>query len=399
MSQDHVISTDETLYWESLRRLDGWLRSQEYKAYDPFDGLSSFLRPLTFRKRFPQQVLQQFVRRNPWNLRPLLGIKPHRSTKGMGFLAAGYARLSVLTSDAEFEERARWCYRWLMENGTPGYSGHCWGNAFDYVSRGSDIPRGAPTVVWSGLIGHHFIEGYRIYKDPEYLKVAVSVGEFILHDLPRISTAGGLCLSYVTDTPIAVHNANLLGARLLAELYGETGEGRYLEVATEAARYSAAAQLENGAWYYGEESKFHWIDNWHTAYNLDSLLEYQTNTGDEQFQSVLRKGMDFYVRHFFREDGAARYYWDRDYKFDIQSCSQAIDTLILFSTTWARPEWAALAERVARWTIDNMQDRSGYFYLWKNKWFTNTTPTFHWGAATMFHALSQLLSEVHNRER
>ena len=77
----------DTPYWQSLQRLDRWLVEHDYKAYDPFDGLSSFLRPLTFYKKFPQQVLQQAVRRNPFNLRPLLGIKPHISTKGMGFLA------------------------------------------------------------------------------------------------------------------------------------------------------------------------------------------------------------------------------------------------------------------------------------------------------------------------
>jgi hypothetical protein len=58
----------------------------------------------------------------------------------------------------------------------------------------------------------------------------------------------------------------------------------------------------------------------------------------------------------------------------------------------------ALAEKVAGWTIANMQDPSGYFYLWKNAYFTNRTPTMHWGAATMFHALAHLLRERTARE-
>lgn len=384
--------------WESVQRLDTWLVRNDYKGYDPFDGLSSFLRPLTFYKRFPQQVLQQGVRRNPFNLRPLLGIKPHRSTKGMGFLAGGYLNLFMLTGDARYEERTRWALDWLMANASKGYSGYCWGNAFDYISRGSDIPKFAPTVVWSGLIGHEFIEAYRTLKDQKYLDVARSIATHILKDLPRFNEPNGMVISYVTDANLAVHNANLIGARMLAEVYRETGEQELLDIATAAVRYGVKGQLENGAWYYGEHPMYHWIDNWHTAYNLDSILGYQICTGNTEFQPALDKGMDFYVKHFFTEEGGPKYYWDRVYKYDIQSASQAIDTLTFFSREWQRPEYLALAERVALWTIRAMQDPDGYFYLWKNSWFTNTTPTFHWGAATMHHALAHYLRERTSRE-
>jgi hypothetical protein len=392
------VSYAQTPYWDSLQRLDSWLVRHDYKAYDPFDGLLSYLRPLTLYMKFPQQVLQMGVRRIPWNVRPLLGIKPHTSTKGMGFLAGGYLHLYLLSGEKRYLERTQWALDWLMQNSSKGYSGYCWGNAFDYISRGSNIPKFAPTVVWSGLIGHEFIEAWRALKDERYLDVARSIGTHILKDLPRFAVPNGTCISYVTNDKLAVHNSNLLGARMLAELFKETGDTALRDIATEAVRYSARAQLENGAWYYGEDPMYHWIDNWHTAYDLDAILGYQLNTGNTEFQPVLEKGLQFYVDHFFTEEGGPRYYWDRDYKFDIQSASQSIDTLTLFSREWKRPDLLALAERVAAWTIRNMQDPEGYFYMWKNNWFTNTTPTFHWGAATMFHALANLLRERTSRE-
>ncbi len=382
----------------SIERLDAWLVRNDYKAYDPFDGLSSYLRPLTFRLRFPQQVLQQAVRRNPFNLRPMLGIKPHTSTKGMGFLAGGYLNLFLLTGEKRWEEKMRWAFDWLMTNNSKGYSGYCWGNAFDYISRGSDIPAGAPTVVWSGLIGHEFIEAYRATKDPRYLEVCRSIATHILKDLPRFKVPNGTCISYVTDMELAVHNANLIGARMLAEVYRETGEKELYDIATEAVRYSATAQLPNGAWYYGEDPMYHWIDNWHSAYNLDAILGYELATGNTEFHPFLEKGMDFYVQHFFTPEGGPKYYWDRAYKFDIQSASQSIDTLTMFARAWDRPALLDLAEKVAHWTIRHMQDPDGYFYLWKNSWFTNRTPTFHWGAATMHHALAHHLRERISRE-
>jgi len=43
---------------EPIRRLDTWLTSQDYKAYDPFDGLNAWLRPLAVG-RLGKQLLQQ----------------------------------------------------------------------------------------------------------------------------------------------------------------------------------------------------------------------------------------------------------------------------------------------------------------------------------------------------
>jgi hypothetical protein len=377
--------------WKALQRLDAWLVRTDYKAYDPFDGLSSWLRVFTLRKALPQRMLQQFVRRNPFNLRPLIGITPHRSTKGMGFLGGAYLKLHALTGEEQYRDRARWCFDWLIEHQSTGYSGSCWGNAFDYISRGSYIPRGAPTIVWSGLIGHNFVEAYRALGDTRYLDIARSVCAFIMKDLPRIPAPVGVCLSYVTDGTIAVHNSNLLGARLLAEVYKETGDGKYRDLATEAVRYSAAGQLPNGAWYYGEEPKFHWIDNWHTAYNLDAILDYQRNAGSNEFDAVISRGLEFYLDNFFTEEAGPKYYAGRVYRYDIQSASQSIDTLALFGTVFKRNDLLHLATRVAGWTIDKMQDPEGYFYLWKSSSWTNTTPTFHWGGATMLHALAHLL--------
>ena len=44
-----------------------------------------------------------------------------------------------------------------------------------------------------------------------------------------------------------------------------------------------------------------------------------------------------------------------------------------------------LALKVALWTIEQMQDRTGYFYYRRySPWLVNKTPTLHWGQATMF---------------
>ncbi len=177
---------------------------------------------------------------------------------------------------------------------------------------------------------------------------------------------------------------------MLAELYQILGDERYKKLSLSALEYSINCQRDDGSWYYGEDNKYHWIDNWHTAYNLDSILGCRNVFNSEKLDLSLSKGLKFYLANFFTELGAPKYYWDREYKFDIQSASQSIDTLILFKNYYKSEDLVQLAEKMAEWTISNMQDMSGYFYLWKNKFFTNKTPTLHWGSATMYHALTNL---------
>ena len=159
----------------SIGQLSHWLEDHDYRAYDTFDGLNArLLRPLTFNRSLLRIVLQQGVRRFPLNLRPLLGITPERSTKGIGFLARGFIRLYRSTGDVMWRGRAESMLQWLLENKSPGYSGACWGNHFDYQSRSVFVTKFCPSVVWTSLIGHAFLDAYDQFHDEKYLETAIS---------------------------------------------------------------------------------------------------------------------------------------------------------------------------------------------------------------------------------
>lgn len=380
---------------QSLKRVDVWLENHDYAAYDPFDGLSSFLRPLTLEGKLPRQVLQQTVKRTPFNVRPLLGIGRHRSTKGMGFLARGYLRWSDF--DSNRRKQARMCLDWLQEHTTPGFSGACWGNAFDYQSRLFYLPAGQPTVVWSALIGHAFVDAFEAGMDRQYLDTARSTCEFILCDLPRSRDNQGICISYIASATVSVHNANALAAGLLSRVHRHTNEQKLRELAEGALAYATGHQNPDGSWYYGEATNLHWIDNWHTGYVLDSLLDHYQATGDSRFLGNWRRGLDFYAGKFFAPDGCPKYYPDSVYPVDIQCAAQSIETLC--RSAELHPSCLALAKNVASWTISHMQDRTGYFYFQRHRRLVNRTPCLHWGQATMLSALSLLLNKLNPDER
>jgi hypothetical protein len=376
--------------YESIGRLSDWLDKSDYRGYDTFDGLNArFVRPLTFESNFLRTVLQQGVRRFPLNLRPVLGIRKSHSTKGMGFLARGFIRLHQSTGDPAWSDKAEFALQWLIDNQSKGYKGACWGNHFDYQSRSFFLPKGVPTVVWTSLIGHALLDGYDHFKKERYLEIAVSACEHILHDLDTYSDGEGACITYVPGMKSWVHNANTLGGSLLARTYTHTRNEAYRALAQKAMQYTAQYQRPDASWWYGEKSNLHWVDNFHTAYVLDCFKFYAENTGDTRFDQNMMRGYEYWKSTFFLPDGTPRYYNQKTLPLDIQCSSQAIDTLVFFSDR--DPESLPLAMKVAQWTIENMQDRSGYFYYRRySPWLVNKTPTLHWGQATMLCALAGL---------
>jgi glycosyltransferase involved in cell wall biosynthesis len=375
----------------SLRRVAAWIEAHDCKAYDPGDGQLSFLRHFALGQPFLRRLLTAFVLRAPFNIRPWIGIRPHVSTKGMGYLAWGYCKRYARTKDDRFATRARACLDWLVEHRAPGYQQPCWGNHFAFTTRGGTIPALEPTIVWSSLIGQAFLEAHRVFGEARYLEVASGICDWI-QALPREATPTGSCISYVAFEQSSIHNSNMLGAALLAQVGSLTGDAKALEVARQAMTYSCARLNPDGSWFYGENPKYHWIDCFHTGYNLDSLKRYRDSSGDRSFDGQMRRGFAYFKQRFFEPTGRPKYYHDRVYPIDIQCAAQAIDTLTLF----AGEDAAALdlARKVAGWTIDNMQANDGHFYYRDLGWAVNKTPMLHWGQGTMFKALSHLLSQA-----
>lgn len=382
----------ESVLTESLARLERWLESHDYAAYDPFDGLDAWIRPLAVTP-FSRQLLQQGVRRFPWNLRPVLGIRPATSTKAVGYLARAYLRLYRLRGELDHLAAAEGCLAWLLEHASPGYAGLCWGNHFDYQSRVFYLPKGEPTVVWTALIAHAFLDAWELTGKAEYADAAGSVAEFILTDLERRPEGEGLCISYIPSSYRCVHNANVLAAGALARTAAVRGDRQLLEVAASAIAYTAGCQRDDGSWWYGEADNLHWVDNFHTGYVLDSLSHFMRASGDGSCRGAYARGADFFTAHFFLADGTPRYYWDRTWPVDIQCAAQAIESLVVIADERQDDHALSLAGKVAAWTIENMQDADGYFYFQRWPLVVNRTPMLHWGQATMLHALTVLFEK------
>jgi len=383
--------TQQKIY-NSLKKVEKWVEDHDYKGYEPFDGLSSRLRPLTFGNLFLDRLLLQLIRQSPVNLRPILGVKPLDSTIGRGYMVWGYCNMFKLTGDSIYKTKAVSCLKWLMENKSPNYNEYTWGKHFDFAARGGLYKAFEPILIWTALIGHAFLEAYELFNEKKYLEVSESICQWIMN-LPKTQTSTGFCLGYLKDDSGGlIHNSNMFGAAMLARTAKHNGNHEYLAAAKGAMTFSCFRQLSNGAWLYGEVPKYNWIDNFHTGYNLDALKCYIDSTGDRDFEDALKNGLVFYKKNFFEKNGRPKYYHNRAYPIDSQCAAQAIDTLANFAD---RDEEALkLAEKVALWVINNMQNKRGFFYYRQYLFGIKAkTPMLHWAQTTTYKALVLFLSK------
>lgn len=390
---DGISNLDEVQ--SSLAALQAWVEARNYRGYEPFDGLSSWARPVAFGNLFGERLLMQLIRQSPWNLRPLLGVSKKDSTKGRGYMAWGYLILYRATEREDYLQKATACLEWLDQHKVPRFTHHSWSNHFDFVSRGGRYSSDDPIIVWTALIGQAYLEAFELTQRAWFLEIAMSISEWIMH-LPREQTAQGACISYLPEVQSSIHNSNMLGAAMLARTACHTGNENYMAVAHEAMAYSCSRQRPDGSWWYAEDPKYHWIDNFHTGYNLESLHTYLEATESTEFRPNLDRGLVYLKETFFEPNGRPKYYHDRSYPIDIQCAAQAIDTLAQLSKD--DPDSLALAQKVARWTINEMQDDAGYFYYRQYPLVKAKTPMLHWGQATMFKALAQLTAALMARQ-
>lgn len=373
---------------DKSRRLLEYCRAHDWAGYDPYDALNSPLTRLPpLDRRLPRLVLTQLLKRSPINIRPLLLIPKTQNPKALALFLAAVLRMPHLGEEQPVLADA--LTRRLIELRSPSSRYWCWGYSFPWQTRTLIVPRAAPNLVCTVFVASALLDAFEHFGDARYLTMAVNAAEYIHDDL--FWTGTGISAGFGYPTPavrVHIHNANLLGAALLCRVSAASGDTRFLDAANRAARYSATCQAADGSWPYGEADTQGWIDNFHTGYNLCALRVIARAFSGDGFDVRIRNGFEFYRAHFFRPDGAARYYHDRTYPIDIHSVAQSLITLMTLRDLDA--DNVALAERVYRWAVRHMLAPEGFFYYRVLRFATIKTPYMRWSQAWMLLAMAEL---------
>lgn len=411
-----------------------WSRNREYAGYSKHDALNSpFLSACSLQQPLLRLIITQGVMRFPVNIRPLLGVPTGRNPKGIGLFA--YAYLDLAERATNDEERAV-CVQeaasllsWLIAHaapnapasnalcetfstvreldGTPTLNGMGWGYHYPWQDQGFFQPRHYPNRVVTSWIGFAFLRAYEVTGELRFLDACEDIAIF-LTDNPRVlyEDPDQRCLSYVPveDINWAVMDVSALVAAFLArylaarEKAGKPSSDQATQFHSMARRLMAFVvdkQTDYGAWFYTWPANDSHIkhDNYHTAIILDCLADFMTYSNDHRWESPYRRGVDYYQRALFLENGAPRWMNDRTYPHDIHGAASGILCFVraaeYFQET-AGPllEWADI---ILEWTLQHLYDPRGYFRYQRTRWFTKSYCLMRWGNAWMARALAQRL--------
>ena len=351
---------DFSTYITSLEKLRLYVEQENFKGYDPYDTLNS---PLKFKYfgKFSAVLALQFQKRNPVNIRPLLGIKKEHNPKALGLFLYSYCKLQKLELAKDYSKQINYLFSELKSNYTKGFSGYCWGYNFDWASSGKYINKFSPNIVVTAFVAKGIFEYYQLTKNVEALSILESIGDFILKDLPITEMKEGICFSYTTLGVDNCYNASLLAAMVLAQLYNLTKKEHYKNYAIKAVDFVVSKQHEDGHWNYSinKQGKERVQIDFHQGYVIDCIADVMryADIQNEKYTSAIKRGTDYYRTQQFFENGQAKWRLPKIYPVEIHNQSQGI---ITFCQT---KQYSNFAETIANYTIENMQDKKRFFLL------------------------------------
>ncbi|MEJ7623568.1 MAG: hypothetical protein WKF34_06215 [Pyrinomonadaceae bacterium] len=385
--------------YESLFK---YCRTRDFAGYDPFDGLNSSLLQATplGRSRLARLAWLQMVKRSPVDLRKPLGVKPDVNPKAIALFALAEMSRFRVNAEDDHRKQAGELIDILLALRISGETAdgrvtNAFGYNFDWQSRHFFAPRGTPAIVPTAFASQALVEAFLIIQDERYLTVAAEICNFILERLKRIETDDEVCFSYTPNDETVIYNASLLAAESLAGVGSITGNSEQMILAAKAVRFVLNRQRPDGAWTYGSAPNQGWVDNFHTAYVLQSLSRISLSIPAIASESAhtIGRGIDYWINHCFLSDGTPKYYDETTYPVDIHAAAVAIS--VASEMREADTRLLPLARRVAEWTIENMLDDDGFFYYQKRARGFIKTPFMRWGQAWMAYALARLIEAEH----
>jgi hypothetical protein len=373
-----------------LRKLLAYCRQNDWAGHDPYDALNSSLFD-TFPildSKIPRLVMTQALKRCPVNLRDLLAIPKTQNPKALALFLMSFLRLS--SEDLpDREDLIKEMIRMIAGKRSAGVSYSCWGYSFPWQTRKNVVPAGSANLVCTTFVANALLDAYDQLGESRCLSMAASAAEYILNELYWKDGNSIHSFSYpLPSLRVQVHNANFLAAALLCRVSKLTGERKFLGPAFDVTRCSAAKQKQDGSWDYGEAPSQRWIDNFHTGFNLGALQAIGRYAQTAEFENAVRRGFEFYRAHFFRKDGAPKYFHNRTYPIDIHSVAQSIITILTFKDVDSGN--LPLAHSVLQWAVTHMWDDRGFFYYRVLRSHTNRISYMRWSQAWMFLAMVML---------
>ena len=383
-----------------IKKLDAWIENNGWSGWDPYDikGKKPVIRLAALGDKFKfcaylRELLYEFFYQYPRFSRRLFNVQRTTNPKAMGLMAAAYIDLYHSTEDKKYLTKAESMLDWLSENLVRINEGIGWGYPFDWQST-KLIPAHTPNGIVTTAAGEAFWSFFQLTGEKKYLDTCIEICHFLAGLPTYLEGEDKICFSYTPLYVNHVHNLNLFVAEFLLKIGLRSGNQEWVRLANSAVNYTLADQAEDGTFDYNgpPEKPRNFVDNYHTGFVLRMLHSIWKLTKRKEVFEALELCYHHYTTHFFEDRKIPKLLPDRKYRIDIHSCAESINCISVLSESY--PEQFDLAGNVLKWTIENLQDPTGYYYFGilksriTGRPFISKIPYLRWGQAWMLRALA-----------
>lgn len=385
---------------KSIYDLYNYVKKENHIGFDPYDGLSGKMQRY-YNIKYLNIILLQFNLYSFVNLRKILGIKKGCANKALAIFSRSYFLLYLITKEKEFLDNAIKLFDILKErnllNNKDNYT--CSSHYFTYLAPGHYLTPSVPDIICTTEFVKSSVLAYEVLGKSQYLEYAEKGINYLFYNLLTSKTGYGCYFKYTPyeETKIVL-NASALALDAFSYFYKHSQNKKFLELGKKVARTLLHYQREDGAWPYSiyfKNNLQYWQVDFHQGYIIDGLIHFFDCVAESDLTSKMKtalgKGIDFYCQKQYRGNGTFYYRYPIKYPIDIHNQAQGIITFANLFDFTGDYKYLELAERVALYTIEKMQDDEGYFYTHKYPLFTNKIPYMRWGQAWMMLALTNLL--------
>ena len=377
---------------ESFHKLKRFIEDENFKGFDPYDTLLSWI-PFHFFGKWPPVLAIQFQKRNPINIRPILGIKKEINPKAFGLLLNAYSLLYQKDRNADYLSKMDYLFNWLNDNSSKGYHGVGWGYNFPWASQVKYIKPFVPSAVVTGFVCKGIFQYFKVTENEKAKDLIKQAREFILTELPQYRDESGLCISYTPLMEDICYNASLLAGEVLAMDSYIHSDDALKTICVDLVNFVVSRQKSDGSWAYSEDIEtgkerkqldFHQGYVIESIYNIKNLL----NIIDEKWEQAIINGLKFYKEKQFFEDGRSLWRIPKVYPVDIHNQSQGVITFSMLSEYDI--SYLPFSRQIADYTIKNMQANDGHFYYRNYKSYNHKISYMRWSQSWMFLSLTNI---------
>jgi hypothetical protein len=298
--------------------------------------------------------------------------KPQRFPIADAHYAMGFAFLSRALGQRQYYERAVHFLEILKETRSSGFEHYCWGYPFNWETKRGTMRQGTPLITTVPYVYEAFREVYQIDKEPKWREIMRSITQHAVldyNDFETSANASAVCYKPGPENSSGVINAS--ADRNLA--------------------FVLDAQNSDGSWPYSTDEDRLFIDHFHTCFVLKALAKIEAITGNPQCTKAIERGVDYYVKNLFDEQGLPKPFSRRPrmtvYRRELYDYAECINVGVLLEGRF--PALDKIMSKVIN--LEGWHKSDGSFRSRQLLLGWDDVPMHRWAQSQLFRSLCFLL--------